>query len=127
MPEGKNYVPRHHFLFQRPAALGYLRLLRAEAAGHSGVRSRRRHVGRCIRTGRWEYSVSAPDRKGWEEPDSEVYVEEFLYDLQADPHERNNLVAEAEYAQVRAELAERLKRRMAEAGERVAEVRPVSG
>ncbi len=83
-------------------------------------------VGRCIRTERWKYSVVAPDRKGWSDPGSDVYVEEFLYDLEADPHEKHNLVSDPAHVAVRAELAERLKRRMVEAGEREPEIRPAN-
>lgn len=50
--------------------------------------------------------------------DSDLYVEDFLYDLEADPHERNNLVRDQKYAKVRAELAATLKRRMVMAGEK---------
>jgi hypothetical protein len=39
-----------------------------------------------------KYSVRAPHRSG-ADPSSDVYVEDFLYDLDADPHEKNNLVA----------------------------------
>jgi arylsulfatase A-like enzyme len=74
-------------------------------------------VGRAIRTARWKYSVMAPDEKGWQVPDAEAYVEDFLYDLEADPWERSNLVADPALADVRAELASRLKRRMVAAGE----------
>ncbi len=87
-------------------------------------------VGRCVRTHKWKYSVSAPpsacpgERPGWLHPGSGVYVEEFLYDLEADPHERDNLVREPSLAGVRAELAGRLKKRMVEAGEREPEIRP---
>ncbi|NOZ23581.1 MAG: sulfatase-like hydrolase/transferase [Planctomycetes bacterium] len=75
------------------------------------------HVGRTIRTRRWKYSVRAPEKHGGTAPGSDVYVEDFLYDLDVDPHERSNLVADPAYAEVRRELAERLKRRMVEAGE----------
>ena len=71
--------------------------------------------GRAVRTHRWKYAVCAPDKEGWE-PGSDVYVEDFLYDLQADPHERNNLVADPALADVRAEMAARLKRYMAHVG-----------
>jgi len=75
-------------------------------------------VGRCLRTKRWKYSVSAPDRRGWRDMDSDTYVEEYLYDLDADPHERNNLVSDPSLTAIRAELAETLVRRMVEAGEK---------
>jgi arylsulfatase A-like enzyme len=72
--------------------------------------------GRAIRTSRWKYSVRAPQRSG-HDPSSDVYVEDFLYDLEADPHERNNLVTDPAYAEVRRNLASTLKRRMVGAGE----------
>ncbi|MFH1731380.1 MAG: sulfatase-like hydrolase/transferase [Planctomycetota bacterium] len=78
--------------------------------------------GRCIRTREWKYSVRAPE-KGGGDADSNVYVEDFLYDLEADPHERNNLAADAAHADVRAELAATLERRMTDAGEAEPEVR----
>ena len=81
-------------------------------------------VGRAVRTAQWKYSVSAPDINGWEQADSERYVEEFLYDLKADPHERNNLIGDPAYADVRAGLARTLKRRMTEAGEREPVIEP---
>ena len=80
------------------------------------------HCGRAIRTRKWKYSVRAPDKTG-SDPSSDVYVEEFLYDLEADPHERNNLVRDPALTDVRSELAETLKHRMVEAGEREPEIR----
>jgi uncharacterized sulfatase len=82
-------------------------------------------VGRCLRTERWKYSVSAPDKRGWLDMDSDTYVEEYLYDLDADPHERHNLVRDPSLAGVRAQLAGRLKRRMVEAGEPEPAIRAV--
>ena len=48
-------------------------------------------VGRAIRTSRWKYAVTAPEKDGWQDADSDRYVEAFLYDLYADPYELNNL------------------------------------
>ena len=79
--------------------------------------------GRAIRTKRWKYSVRAPDKTG-QDPDSDLYVEDFLYDLDADPHERDNLVASAAHADIRAHLAERLKQRMTAVGEAVPTIVP---
>lgn len=75
------------------------------------------HVGRAIRTRRWKYSVRAPGKAGGKDAGSDLYVEDFLYDLAADPHERNNLVNDPAHADVRQELAERLMRRIRQAGE----------
>ncbi|MHC4983677.1 MAG: sulfatase/phosphatase domain-containing protein, partial [Planctomycetota bacterium] len=74
------------------------------------------HCGRAVRTARWKYSVRSPQETG-RDAGSGVYVEDFLYDLAADPHERNNLIAEPPLSAVRAELAATLKRRMLAAGE----------
>jgi len=83
-------------------------------------------VGRAIRTRRWKYSVVAPDKSGRDDPGSDVYVEEYLYDLVQDPHEKYNLVRHPFFAGLRAELAARLVQRMVEAGEAAPEIRPAS-
>ncbi|TFG13268.1 MAG: arylsulfatase, partial [Promethearchaeota archaeon] len=81
-------------------------------------------VGRAIRSKRWKYSVRAPKKDGWLYAKSNIYMEDFLYDLDADPYERNNLVSDPEYVQVRVDLAEILKRRMDEAGEEPPQIIP---
>ena len=47
-----------------------------------------------MRTGRWKYGVDAPDKSGGEDACSDRYVEQYLYDLEADPEERHNLLGE---------------------------------
>lgn len=74
-------------------------------------------IGRAIRTKRWKYSVSVPDVSGSSAPSSDQYVEEFLYDLEADPHELTNLIDQAAYGAIKFELRERLLARMVDAGE----------
>jgi len=74
-------------------------------------------VGRALRTKKWKYSVRAPRRNGWLHADAKTYREEFLYDLESDPHELVNLVRREGYEEVRAQLRERLIERMLEAGE----------
>ena len=74
-------------------------------------------VGRAIRTEKWKYSVRDPKAKGGSVPSGDRYVEDFLYDLESDPHERNNLVGDPSLADVRKQLAATLKRRMVGAGE----------
>jgi len=75
-------------------------------------------VGRALRTRHWKYAVDAPDRDGWNDADSPAYVEQYLYDLEADPHEQVNLVGRPEYRAVADCLAERLVARMVAVGER---------
>ena len=65
-------------------------------------------VGRAVRTPRWTYSARSPHHKGAEAPASDLYVETYLYDLQRDPHQRDNLVADPSLAGVRGELRARL-------------------
>jgi len=81
------------------------------------------HTGRAIRTRKWKYAVAMPGATGnWVEQEHSgeiVYQEAFLYDLENDPHERRNRVADPALAHVRADLAERLKQAMAQAGETV--------
>ena len=65
-------------------------------------------VGRCIRTARYTYSVYAPGVNGGAAAASDLYADDFLYDMEQDPHQLNNVVADPAYAQVKAELRERL-------------------
>jgi arylsulfatase A-like enzyme len=74
-------------------------------------------VGRAVRTQRWKYSVSAPQASGWQDMAAERYVEEFLYDLEADPYELTNLIGLPSHREVAAVMRARLLRRMATAGE----------
>lgn len=75
-------------------------------------------VGRAIRTKKYKYSVVAPDKDGWNDPDSDQYMDEYLYDLENDKFEKNNLISDSNYYKIRLELREILIRRMVEAGEK---------
>jgi arylsulfatase A-like enzyme len=75
------------------------------------------HVGRCIRTHRWKYSVTSPDADSRTDPTADHYVEEFLYDLKSDPYELRNLIGLESHQEVAAVLRQRLIQRMVEAGE----------
>jgi uncharacterized sulfatase len=81
------------------------------------------HIGRCIRTKKWKYSVRA-DGNSEALPGSDTYYEDFLYDLEADPHERINRVADPAYTGVRAELAKKLIEAMQGAGEAAPRILP---
>lgn len=80
------------------------------------------HVGRALRTRRWKYEIVAPQANGWDDMAGESYVEGHLYDLENDPFELDNLAASPGHAQVRAQLRERLVRRMVAAGEPAPEI-----
>ena len=85
-------------------------------------------VGRAIRTKKWKYSVVAPPRDppwdGYLYSKSELYEEEFLYDLENDLYEKHNLVGDPNFKDVRKGLAEILKRKMKEAGEEIPSILP---
>lgn len=82
-------------------------------------------IGRAIRTKKWKYSVVASKpADGPQPPGADAYTENYLYDLEADPHERNNLARDPAYAQVRARLAAVLKKRMVAAGEKEPAIGP---
>ncbi len=74
-------------------------------------------IGRALRTEKWKYSVRAPGKHGRNDSASDVYAEDFLYDLETDPHERNNLVSDPAYEDIRTALAARLIERMTGIGE----------
>ncbi|MCW8131622.1 MAG: sulfatase-like hydrolase/transferase [Planctomycetota bacterium] len=79
-------------------------------------------VARCVRTQRWKYSVNAPDRNGGSDSGSDRYVEEFLYDLLADPYELNNLVGYESHRHVADVMKQRLLKRMTAVGEKAPEI-----
>lgn len=97
---------------------------------------------RGLRTPRWTYCVNAPhvqpllemstnfvqaqyrEMLKMSKADSDSYVEQYLFDNENDPAQKRNLVSDPAYAQLRAELAETLKRRMVQAGEQAPEIYP---
>ncbi len=81
-------------------------------------------VGRAVRTHRWKYGVTAPDVPGRSQMGADRYVEEYLYDLEADPYELTNLIGFESHSGVAEVMRERLIRRMREAGEPVPVIEP---
>ena len=80
-------------------------------------------VGRAVRTHRWKYGVNAPDKQGGHDPGSDVYEDQYLYDLQVDPYELTNLIGIEAHQPVVEKMRKRLIRRMVEAGEAAPEIR----
>ncbi len=77
-------------------------------------------IGRAVRTKKWKYSVTAKNKDC---AYAESYTEDFLYDLESDPYEKNNLVSDPAYADVRADLRELLTEYMKKAGEPYLEIK----
>ena len=74
-------------------------------------------VGRAVRTQRWKYGVIAENVPGWEAMNSDEYTEAYLYDLQSDPYELENLVGLESHQPVSEVMRQRLINRMLNAGE----------
>ena len=99
-------------------------------------------VGRGIRTKKWKYAVHAPQLQDLGEIShewsleafyemvgksgigSDAYVELALFDLENDPYEKNNLVADHAYQKVREKLCKIMVDFMVEAGEEAPVVYP---
>lgn len=65
-------------------------------------------VGRCIRTPEYLYGVYAPGINGGEAAASDVYADDYLYDMTKDPYQLENIVEDPAYAQVKKDLRDRL-------------------
>lgn len=79
-------------------------------------------VGRCVRTDKYLYSVYAPDKNGFKYSKSDLYEDDFLYDLEKDPFELNNLVKDENYKEIREQMKEKLISHMVLAGENAPEI-----
>jgi len=104
-----------------------LPLLRGEREGwpeEAFIQISEAQVGRALRTQKWKYSVVAPGADTREDMGSDRYVEEFLYDLEADPYELTNLIGVESHQGVAARLRQTLIERMVQAGESAPTIEP---
>ena len=70
-------------------------------------------VGRAIRTSKWKYSIEArADRL--KDATCDTYYEAFLYDLETDIAERNNLIWDEKYTEIKKELEQIIKGKILE-------------
>ena len=73
---------------------------------------------RAIRTKRYKYAIRDAAPTGYAHAKSKVYFEDYLYELEKDPYELNNLIKNKAYDKIRAELKEMLISEMVKAGEK---------
>jgi len=73
-------------------------------------------LARCIRTNKWKYSIASPENP-WTVAGTDKYYEEFLYDLENDPYEQNNLIDVNEFDEKKKEMSQILIKHMNRAGE----------
>lgn len=67
-------------------------------------------VGRCIRTKDFMYSIYAPEINGGEVASSTYYSDDYLYDMQKDPYQINNLIKDQSYNLIKDSLRIKLKK-----------------
>ena len=79
-------------------------------------------TARSIRTPKWKYAV-ASDENPWLTGEAAEYYEEFLYDLENDPHEQNNLVKDKNLEAERENLSQIMIKHMNRAGEKTPVIR----
>lgn len=80
---------------------------------------------RSIRTKDYKYSVAVPTYvAGMTLASSPIYIEDYLYDLNADPTERHNLIKDPKYKQVRKKLKNILLAEMKKAEDKSAIILP---
>ena len=84
-------------------------------------------VGRCVRTEKYLYSVYAPQKDGRMYADSDIYEDDFLYDLEKDPYELHNLIYDSGYEEVKKQMAEKLIYHMKLAKEKVPVIKHKNG
>ncbi|MCM1543736.1 MAG: sulfatase-like hydrolase/transferase [Ruminococcus sp.] len=89
-----------------------------EERSHVFMQISESQCARAIRTKQYKYSVRSAALEGFTTHDSAVYFEDYLYDLSKDPHEKNNLVKNKNYASVRKELKQILIKQMTDIGEK---------
>ncbi|MGH4037583.1 MAG: sulfatase-like hydrolase/transferase [Sphaerochaeta sp.] len=65
-------------------------------------------LGRCIRTNRYLYSVYAPHINGGERASTNEYFDDYLYDMESDPFQLNNIIDEESYSSIKEDLRARL-------------------
>ncbi len=88
----------------------------ADKKGHESVfiQISESQIGRAVRTSKWKYSVTSPNKDC---AFSNCYTEDFLYNLESDPYEKNNLAENKGYEEIKAELRRILIAHMNKAGE----------
>lgn len=82
------------------------------------------YVGRALRTDRYKYVLHAPGLNPWETMTTETWTEKYLFDLRSDPLEKNNLLNNSRYRQVKEQLQKRIRECAVQAGERIADIVP---
>ena len=102
-----------------PESYRGLSLMREKKRDNVYIEISESQCGRAIRTERYTYSVSAlTPVSGMTKRNVKLYFEDYLYDNEKDPNQKNNLVKNIQYKDVKESLKKELIREMEKAGER---------
>lgn len=74
-------------------------------------------LGRAVRTDRYKYTIYAPDKHPFNDMTSDVYEEKYLFDLEKDTLEQNNLLDDPSYRDVKEKMQELILEYAKQAGE----------
>lgn len=75
------------------------------------------YVGRAVRSRRYKYVVHAPDKNPSQCGITDRYQEKYLFDLEKDPLEKNNLLYDKKYGRIKQKMKQSLLRHADAAGE----------
>lgn len=81
-------------------------------------------TGRALRTQRYKYVIHAPEKNPWRTITTDVWQEKYLFDLDKDPLEKNNLIDDPAYRNIKEDLKMRLIRNAGDAGENIVSILP---
>ena len=94
-----------------------LSLTEEATRSHAFIQISESQVGRAIRTKDYLYSVRAVGI-GYIKAKAKIYFEDYLYDVNDDPIQKNNLIKSKEHKTVRQELKKLIINQMVEIGEK---------
>lgn len=83
-------------------------------------------VARAIRTAGWMYCAHDPDAKGDQDSFSLKYEDFALYNTEADPYQKLNLIGRPQYKEVIDRLREELKQRIIANGEPAPKIKAIN-
>lgn len=82
--------------------------------------------GRAIRTGQYKYVLHAPGQNPWTTMTTDTWQEKYLFDLENDPLEENNLLGQPRLENVRLDMQARIRRCALQAGENIRTIEPMA-
>lgn len=98
-------------------------LLRENQRDFAFIQVSESQIGRAVRTKKYLYAIRARGN-GYIRHSANVYYEDYLYDMEKDPHQKKNLIKSPEYQRERMTLKEMLINEMERANEKKPIIKP---